>query len=101
MTEETYCLRFLFEYGSFCLWSENEKAETSFGSPISPEKLPLSPPTVHRVNEMCEWFDRSLNWDYPPNPGPWRQVECDRFHHAAQHMFETLKRELGTVFELR
>jgi len=100
MVEEKYSIRFFFDYGGFCLWSGNEKTTAKFGSPIHPEKLPLSPETIRRVRELCDWFDRSLNWDYPPDPGPWRQEECDRFNRAAKQLFATIRTELGEAFEM-
>jgi len=36
------------------------------------------------VEDLLEWYDQSLNWDYPPNPRPWRQEECDRFNDAVK-----------------
>jgi hypothetical protein len=78
----------------------DERTKERFGSPIEPEYLPLSPETIARVYELIEWHDQSLNWEYPPDPGPWRQDECDRFNSAARELLEICRRELGENFEL-
>ena len=41
---------------------------------------------------------RSLNWEYPPDPGPWRQAECDAFNAAARDLYEVIANELGATF---
>ena len=51
------------------------------------------------MNELCEWFERSLNWASPADPGPWRQEECD--NRAAKQLFEAIKMELGPSFEVQ
>jgi hypothetical protein len=62
--------------------------------------LPLSSGIIARINELQKWFDRSLNWDYPPDPGPWRQDECDRFNRAARALYDAIVRELGSGFAI-
>lgn len=95
-----YVLRFFFEWGGGCLWAGNEAASRDFGpGPIEAE-LPLSAATLHRCEELGEWHDSSLNWDYPPDPGPWRQAECDRFNDAVRHLLADIRRELGAEFEV-
>ncbi|HYV37796.1 MAG TPA: hypothetical protein VE988_19075 [Gemmataceae bacterium] len=49
---------------------------------------------------MAEWHDASLNWDYPPNPGPWRQVECDKFNRAAGELLSVIRADLGPDFQV-
>jgi hypothetical protein len=95
-----YKIRFWFEWRGGCFWSANKEALERFGYPICPERLPLSPETVARAKELGAWHDTALNWDYPPDPGPWRQEECDRFNSAAKEFFEVVSEELGDEFEL-
>jgi hypothetical protein len=47
-----------------------------------------------------DWFDTSLNWGYPPDPGPWRQEECDRFNAASLNAFDRLRTELGPDWDI-
>lgn len=49
---------------------------------------------------MAAWHDASLNPAYPPDPGPWRQPECDRFNEAAEALLAAVRAELGDRFEV-
>ena len=80
----------------------------AFGNPADPERLPLSPATAAQIRRMCVSYHDALNWDYPPDPGPWRQEECDRFNRESANLLEAVRRELapgfaviGTLHELR
>lgn len=92
----TYELRYFFEYGAGPLWALNDAAERAFGiSYIAPESLPLSEQSQHRASELAAWFNQSLNQDYPPDPSPWRQDECDRFNDASAKLLAQIRAELG------
>jgi hypothetical protein len=95
-----YIILYWFDWGTGCFWSANDEARERFGYPIAPEALPLSAETIKRVNTLMNWHDQALNWDYPPDPGPWHQNECDRFNQAAQDLFVTVRKELGEDFEI-
>jgi hypothetical protein len=95
-----YRIRCFFDFGGSYFWSGNDAARKRFGYPISPENLPLSAATIRQINELIDLFQTSLNWEYPPDPGPWRQEECDRFNAAARQLFEIARLELGDEFEL-
>ncbi len=95
-----YIIRYWFEWHGPCFWSKNASARERFGYPIEPEALPLRPETVKSAYELVDWHDQALNWDYPPDPGPWRQDECDRFNRAAKEFLETVREELGEDFEI-
>ena len=95
-----YRLRYFFDYRSGCLWSANEAANSRFGYPVPLSELPLSEETSRNADRIGAWFDRSLNWDYPPDPGPWRQEECDRFNMATADLLATIRQELGSEFEI-
>jgi hypothetical protein len=97
-----YKLRFFFEWGGGCLWSGNDAATSDFGyGPLdtTDTKLPLSAETVRRCGQMADWHDTALNQAYPPDPGPWRLHECDRFNEAVRHLLATIRAELGDQFE--
>ena len=95
-----YRIRFFFNWQCTPFWSGNDEAQERFGYAIELDELPLSPETVRRVYELAEWHDTALNWDYPPDPGPWRQPECDRFNTAVRALFEAARDELGADFDL-
>ena len=99
--QPTYRLRFFFDWSSgTCFWAGNDAARESFDYPVDPTALPLSPDTIAEIERLADWFDTALNWDYPPDPGPWRQEECDRFNRAAQDLLDASRRELGPDFEI-
>ena len=96
-----YLLRYFFDWrAGCCLWSANDAARTRFDYGIVPEKLPLPESLRQRMNELMEWHDKALNWEYPPDPGPWRQEECERFNQAAKDLLTAIRRELGHHFEV-
>lgn len=99
--EQKYRIKFFFDYGSgTCFWSGNAKIKAKFGYPIKPDELPLSLESIKKVKKFLEWYDQSLNPEYPSDPGRWRQEECNRFNDGVKQLFETVKRELGENFEL-
>jgi hypothetical protein len=103
-TPEKYRLRFFCEWRDGCLWPGNDAAYEAFDlgpyDVLDPCPLPLSDDTLRRCQELVAWHDTSLNWDYPPDPGPWRQAECDRFNEAVKCLVAALRTELGERFEV-
>jgi hypothetical protein len=99
-SEPEYVIRYRFEWLSVCFWAVNDATEEEFGNPIDPEELPLSQNTIQWAKELADWHNGALNWDYPPDPGPWRQEECDRFNRAAKELLITVRQELGEHFEV-
>jgi hypothetical protein len=84
-----------------CFWPRNDAArKLFFGGPIGPEKLGLSEELGQRARILSEWYQGSLDWGYPPDPGPWRQEECDRFNAAVQSFFEDVVAEVGDRFNI-
>ncbi|WP_051366986.1 hypothetical protein [Hamadaea tsunoensis] len=80
--------RFFFDAGSGCLlWGEDGPWETG--------DLPVSEDLRRAVDTLVARFDTSLNWDYPPDPGPWSRAECARFNADARALLERLRVELG------
>jgi hypothetical protein len=104
MNGATYVLRYFFEWGGGCLWPGDAAAYRDLGQgPLDlrePCPLPLSPQTLRRCRELADWHDTALNWEYPPDPGPWRQEECDRFNLASRELLATMRQELGAAFDL-
>jgi len=96
----TYRMRYFFDFGCQCLWSANEAANERFGYAIEMSQLPLPKLTVDRVNEVADWYMKSLNCAYAPDPGPWRQPECDRFNEIARELLDEIRKELGPDFEV-
>lgn len=95
-----YVIRYWFEWHGPCFWGADERTKERFGYSIESEDLPLSPATIERAHELIQWHDQALNWDYPSDPGPWRQDECDRFNQAAREFLALCRKELGADFNL-
>ena len=98
---EPYRAAFFFDCGSgYCLWSADDRTRDRFDYPIEHDELPLSSAVIAKLTELCDRVDRSLNWDYPPDPGPWRQDECDRFNADVADVIARLRAELGAAWEI-
>ena len=99
-----YILRFLVEWGGGCLWGGNDAAYRDFDlGPYDmddPCPLPLQPSILERCRRLGDWHDASLNREYPPHPGPWRQPECNRFNAAIADLLADLREGLGPEFEV-
>ncbi len=104
MGEARYVIRFFCEWGAGCLWPGSDAAYRDFGlgpyDVLDPCPFPLSAEVLVRCRELGEWHDTSLNWDYPPDLGPWRQPECDRFNATVAELLSALRGELGPEFEV-
>jgi hypothetical protein len=90
----------MFEWGGGCLWCGNDAARAQFDVGAIEDRLPLSSQTRRRLDELSEWHDQSLNWAYPPDPGPWTAEEYMRFEQAAQELLVVIQSELGPTFEV-
>jgi hypothetical protein len=95
-----YRFNFWIEWCSGYLWAADDYTCSVFGCGSHENRVPMSDALRKRGDELAEWFQTFLNWDYPPDPGLWRQDECDRFKVAARAFFEDLKAELGEDYEL-
>jgi len=97
-----YRLRFFFEWSESVnfLWAGNDLAFKKFDAGPINHKIPMSDGLRKRAEELSSWYQYSLNWEYPPHPGPWRQEECDRFKIAVRVFFADLQADLGSDYEL-
>ncbi|SOQ01961.1 hypothetical protein [Pseudomonas syringae] len=90
----------MFEWGGGCLWCGNNIARDKFSVGPIEERLPLSNEVHAMLNELSQWHDTSLNWDYPPDPGPWSADDYVRFDEAAVKLLKSIQQELGEEFEV-
>jgi hypothetical protein len=100
METAIYRIRLMFEWGGGSLWCGNAAALDRFDVGAIEDRLPLSPQTRERLEELSVWHDQSLNQEYPPDPSPWTPDEEARFAAAAEQMRATIQRELGPEFEV-
>jgi hypothetical protein len=78
-----YVVRLMLEWGGGCLWCGNDAARDRFDVGPIEDRLPLSAETRRRLAALSAWHDTALNWDYPPDPGPWTAEASERFERAA------------------
>jgi hypothetical protein len=88
-------VRFFFEAGvsDTPLWPDD--LDSPYGFPCELERLPISLATQVELARLCEWYQSSIDWDYPPNPSPWPAEERERFRQRSDAALDTLRRELG------
>ena len=90
----------MFEWGGGSLWCVDDSAFSAFGVGPIEDRLPLTSATRRRLDELGAWHDTSLNWEYPPDPGPWPPEEYERFEQAAIAVLECVRAELRVEFEV-
>lgn len=67
---------------------------SSDGGMVDLQDLGLSEELIRDIQKTGDWHDTALNWEYPPDPGPWRQEECDRFNKKARELYVRICKEL-------
>ena len=93
--------RFFFDWGSgLCLWAVNDATRGRYGYPIDHHDLGLPADLVDEIDRLEAWRNTALNWNYPPDPGPWRESECEAFNAAVVATFDELQEALGPQWEL-
>ena len=97
---EQFGLRLMFEWGGGCIWAGDDTTRSAYGVCPIEDLLPLADETRRTLAEMTAWHDLSLNWEYPPDPGPWDAREYERFEATATAMRDCLQQELGDCFAI-
>ncbi|GAA0541004.1 hypothetical protein GCM10010390_48700 [Streptomyces mordarskii] len=44
---------------------------------------------------LCEWYQPSIEWEYPSGPSPWTEEQWALFRQQADAALEALHRELS------
>ncbi|WP_020640849.1 hypothetical protein [Amycolatopsis balhimycina] len=68
--------------------------------PADLDELPISPSLRAELDDLAAQYDESMNWDYPPDPGPWREARCERFNADVRAALARLRAELGPTWEI-
>jgi hypothetical protein len=63
--------------------------------PADLDELPISPSLRAELDDLAAQYDESMNWDYPPDPGPWREARCERFNADVRAALARLRAEPG------
>ena len=92
-------LRFFFNYGEIytCIWND-EPTDKYYGCPMYLDELPLSDGLRADIVQMCEEFQSSLDWDYPPDPSPWTQEHMQDFVARSKEAYNRVVAELGDAY---
>ncbi|WP_089417455.1 hypothetical protein [Vitreoscilla filiformis] len=86
-----------FDPGSgVCLWAIDDTTRAALGDgAVEVERLPLDANLRHRLWHLIAWFDTSIDWNDPLQPGPfWSAAEAERFQHACQDTLAALRHAL-------
>ena len=84
--------RFFFDAGSgTLLWRDDVEPGESF---VDLGELPVSDALREELVRLVAEYDTSLNWEYPPDPGPWTEDRCRRFNEAVRRTLDRLRAEL-------
>lgn len=100
MQEPKFQLPLMLELGGGCLWCLNNAAFKQFDAGPVEDRLGLTPQIKERLQQLTEWHDTSLNWEYPPDPGPWTKQQYDEFDVAALHVLGQIRRCLGPEYRV-
>jgi len=93
--------RFFFDAGSgIVLWAATPEDTQVWGYPIEVDQLPISHDLGDILSGLIARYDTSLNWDYPPDPGPWREAECHDFNEAVRQALDRLRTALGPAWQI-
>lgn len=96
-----YKLKYMFEWGGICVWSDNEAARVLFGDyAIETEKLPISDSLKKTLVYLEKKHDEALNWDDPGGDLLWTQDQIDEFGKEAREAYQMLCDELGEEFDV-
>lgn len=97
-------IKFAFEYGNdfSCLWSENDEAINCFGGYIIEHKwLGITDALDQELKLLCEEYQTSLNWDYPPDPSPWTDEHKNNFDKKAYNLYNALLNQIDCKIEIK
>ncbi|WP_382464708.1 hypothetical protein ACFIN9_00130 [Streptomyces noursei] len=93
--------RFFFDAGSgVVLWAATPEDREVWGYAIDLDRLPISRDLRDGLSRLIVRYDMSLNRDYPPDPGPWREADCRNFNEAVSQALGRLRTELGAAWQI-
>jgi len=94
--------RFFFDAGSgIALWgSPQADGQGEYDHVLDLSELPVSQALRHDLENLAALYDTSLNWDYPPDPGPWREPQCREFNLSVHQVIQRLRQELGPSWQI-
>jgi len=91
-----YKMSFYFDFGGACIWDDGFKG----GAIMNIRRLPISTELVGELENLMYEYSGYLDWDYPPNPSPWSKEEKIDFLRRSTIVYEKLRNELGSEYEI-
>ncbi|MER6983551.1 hypothetical protein ABT317_43035 [Streptomyces carpinensis] len=82
------------------VWGAGRENRPAYPIWVDPDRLPISRILRDELKSLVARYDTSLNWDYPPDPGPWREAECREFNEAVHRTLGRLRAELGPSWQI-
>ena len=90
----------MFEWGGGCLWGLNKAVFEQYDVGPVEDRVGLTQEILEQLEKLSEWHNSALNWEYPPDPGPWQKEEYDAFDIAALSILQEIKVCLGPKFRV-
>ena len=97
---EQFELRFWFEHGGTCLWSQNDKARARYGYAVNNLDLPISRALQDELRGLEVRYAQCLDWDCPSNPSPWSDEDRLDFRADAITAYWRLVHALGSAYHV-
>lgn len=103
-----YRFKYWYEWGErgCFLWADDDVTRDTFGGGVShvdSKKLPLSAELLQFLRGTARLHDRSLNWEYPPDPPDpedWTPEMAAEFDRRAHEGYDRICAELGSDYEI-
>ena len=80
------------------MWAKNDLTRNKYGSPIKPEKLPLSQKSIRKFKELNELYSTYLDWNDPGSGCNWTTSEKNSFLEDANILYNEIVAELGNDY---
>lgn len=96
-----YKIRFWFDFGGVCLWSQNEVTKEKFGYAIDLNSLGISKQLIEKIDELQNEFSNYIDWSDPTSPTKWTTRRKNNFLIRTAEVIDELRVELGNMFEVQ
>lgn len=88
-----YSIKYMHDYFTESLWSNNEEANNKYGYSIILENLPISTELIKELEKLANDYSELINPDYPPDT-----VITPEFMMKSKDIYQKLTYELGDNF---
>ena len=95
-------IRLFFDPGAgVCFWSVNDEAHKLFGDyPVENNQLSISVELREALDELCERFDTSINWNEPQDPSSWTLEDESSFNKQVDDVLDRVRLALGPNYQI-